>query len=107
MGMTLIALASAALADPARSPPPPRHCAHLGRAAMSAIAASLSSRYRPAAASTVIMPPPHSRPPSCRSAGRRCVAEFALAAPPPCSPPTRARRHCAADPLGRRRADAL
>ena len=90
---------------------------------MSAIAVLLS-RHRPAATSAVIMPPPRSRSPSRRSAGRCCVAASAVRSCraaaafasvarspslcrvrrlagtlPPRSPPARSRRHCAADRL--------
>ena len=88
MGMTLIALASAALANPVRSP----------SAATSDIAAS-PSRHRPTVASAVIVPLPRSQRPSRRSAGRRCATASAAAAPPPRLIPTRARCHCAAEPL--------
>ena len=65
MGMTLIALASAALADPARLPTSPR------------CGAAASSHHCPADASTVIVPPPRSQWPL-----RRCAAKpLAVIAP--------------------------
>ena len=82
MGMTLIALASAALANPVRSP----------SAATSDIAAS-PSRHRPTVASAVIVPLPRSQRPSRRSAGRHCVAASAADAQPPRSLPAGARRN--------------
>ena len=94
--MTLTALASVALADPARSPPPPtpRYRAHLGCAVTSAIAASLS-RHPPAAESAVMMPPLRLRPPSRRGVWRRCAAASAAATAPLRLPVARAHCHCA------------
>ena len=100
MGMPLIALASAALADPARLPPlPPRHRAHL-------VYTSVAPPHPPSPRRHHVTVLPSRPPSSChrRAHGRRRAAALGvIVLPRPQQPPrlplARACRHCAAEPL--------